>query len=257
MAHEWFYKKVCIVVKTYPVPAWNGIEVSCTAAVTSDRQWIRLFPIPFRFLEEEKRFKKYQWIEVRVRRSRDSRPESYVIDKDSIKILGDPLSTKKNWAARKELIAPLLTTSYCAAKVKRDADGYPTLAAFKPKEIERLIVERDSDKWGDAELAKLRQGDMFDEGPATELERIPFKFSYQFKCIDETCPGHTVMCSDWEMGQAYREWRRKYGANAWERQFRNRFELEMIEKKDTHFYIGTVAQHPANWIIVGLFYPPA
>jgi hypothetical protein len=30
----------------------------------------------------------------------------------------------------------------------------------------------------------------------------------------------------------------------------------MIEKYDTHFYVGTVHRHPHIWIIVGLFYPP-
>ena len=62
------------------------------------------------------------------------------------------------------------------------------------------------------------------------------------------------MCTDWEMAQAYRMWRRKYG-NDWEKYFRQKFEQEMMQK-DTHFYVGTVHQHPANWIIVGLFYPP-
>jgi hypothetical protein len=42
----------------------------------------------------------------------------------------------------------------------------------------------------------------------------------------------------------------------WETAFRNRFERDMIEKYDTHFFVGTVHQHPNNWIIVGLFYPP-
>ncbi len=30
----------------------------------------------------------------------------------------------------------------------------------------------------------------------------------------------------------------------------------MIEKKDTHFFMGTMHGHPGVWIIVGLFYPP-
>jgi hypothetical protein len=30
----------------------------------------------------------------------------------------------------------------------------------------------------------------------------------------------------------------------------------MINKYDTHFFVGTVHNHPKNWIIVGLFYPP-
>ena len=27
-------------------------------------------------------------------------------------------------------------------------------------------------------------------------------------------------------------------------------------KLDTHFYVGTIHQHPGEWIVVGLFYPP-
>ena len=38
--------------------------------------------------------------------------------------------------------------------------------------------------------------------------------------------------------------------------FRQKYETEMIQKNDTHFYVGTVAKHPHTWIIVGLFYPP-
>lgn len=47
-----------------------------------------------------------------------------------------------------------------------------------------------------------------------------------------------------------------YYGDGWEEKFRDRFEKEMIGKYDTHFYVGTVHQHPANWIIVGLYYPP-
>ncbi len=38
--------------------------------------------------------------------------------------------------------------------------------------------------------------------------------------------------------------------------FRQRFETEMIEKNDTHFFVGTVHKNPASFIVVGLFYPP-
>jgi hypothetical protein len=64
-----------------------------------------------------------------------------------------------------------------------------------------------------------------------------------------------MMCTDWEMGEAYRHWRRKYG-DGWEAKFRQRFETEMIEKNDTHFYVGNLHQFPNAWIVIGLFYPP-
>ncbi len=30
----------------------------------------------------------------------------------------------------------------------------------------------------------------------------------------------------------------------------------MVEKFDTHFFVGNLHQFPASFIIVGLFYPP-
>src|SRR5205814_4818805 len=137
-ADNWKEEEVCIVVKTYPVPAWNGVEVSCTAAITANAQWIRLFPIPFRFLKEGQRFHKYQWIRLRIKKSNDARPESFNIDTDSITVLSEPLSSGDKWKARKDLIDPLLSRSYCALKAARDKDGYPTLGVFRPKKIRRL-----------------------------------------------------------------------------------------------------------------------
>jgi len=86
MASNWSTKRVLITVRTYPVPATKGIEVSCTAGVTSDGEWIRLFPVPYRFLTTDQRFTKYQWIDVDVLRApNDSRPESHKLNIDSIK----------------------------------------------------------------------------------------------------------------------------------------------------------------------------
>jgi hypothetical protein len=65
-------KRVLIAVKTYPTPASKGAEVSCTAGITDDRKWIRLFPIPFRFMGGDKQFKKYQWIEISMKKASKS-----------------------------------------------------------------------------------------------------------------------------------------------------------------------------------------
>lgn len=101
----------------------------------------------------------------------------------------------------------------------------------------------------------LRQQHLFVEAPERELEKIPFIFRYEFNCAEDSCPSHSLMCTDWEMGESYRRWKGEYGER-WEKKFRQRYEEEMIHKNDTHFYVGTVASHPHRWIIVGLFYPP-
>ena len=249
-------KKALIVVRTYPAPAEKGVEVSCTAAITDQNEWLRLHPVPYRYLPPDQQFKKYQLIEVTVTKSTDPRPESYKPKPDSIKILTAPLSTANAWQARKDIIFPLKAHCLCCLERARERDGYPTLGFFRPKSIERLqIVQSIPPDWTPAQLAILRQEHLFEKKPAQELEKIPFWFRYKFKCDHDACAGHTLSCMDWEMGEPYRKWRKQYGSK-WEEKFRQRFETEMIQKYDTHFFVGTVQAYPGTWIIIGLFYPP-
>lgn len=248
-------KRALIVVRTYPTPAKKGIEVSCTAAITEGGEWLRLFPVPWRFLAQDERFRKYQWVEVSVVKASDHRPESYRLTSDPIKILSPPLSTAHEWRERKNLILPLRAHCLCCSRSECGAKGHPTLGIFRPKIIERLVITPESPTWTAAQLAILGQKHLFVQAPKNELEKVPYSFSYQFRCDDSACPGHTMICTDWEMGQSWRKWRDEYG-DRWEEKFRQRYETDMIEKYDTHFYVGTVHQHPNTWIIVGLFYPP-
>lgn len=248
-------KEVLIVVRTYPTPASAGVEVSCTAGVTREGEWIRLFPVPYRFLGPNQRFKKYQWIEVSVRKpTSDIRRESYKIVSESIKILSNTLSSANNWKARKEKLEPLKSHCLCCIKKHRDTYSFPTIGMFKPR-IHALTIKKEKEsRWTEDQLAKLNQRDLFGEAPKADLEKIPYKFQYEFSCDHEECPGHCFICTDWEMAEAWRQWKTKYGQN-WESKFRQKFEADMIEKYDTHFFVGTLHGHPSVWIIIGLFYP--
>src|SRR5438105_1422513 len=138
---EWSTARVLITVRTYPVPARKGIEVSCTGGITEDGKWIRLFPVPYRFLEDDKRFAKYQWITVSVRKARnDARPESFTPNLDTLTI-GEKLSSADNWRVRREIVRPLMRPSLCAIQRERDAHQFPTLGLFKPAQITRLTIE--------------------------------------------------------------------------------------------------------------------
>lgn len=249
-------KKALIVVRTYPLPAASGVEVSCTAAITGDNKWLRLFPLPYRHLDRDKHFKKYQWIEVETTKaSSDSRPESYHPTLSSIKILSDPLPTSNDWQARKKIVLPLKARSLCDLQRERDANKYPTLGFIRPKIIKQLRITETSPTWTQAQLDALHQGNLFQAQPQIELEKIPYIFTYLFRCENEACKGHTLSCTDWEMGESWRNWSKTYGEN-WEEKFRQRYEKEMIERNDTYFYVGTIHKHPNRWIIIGLFYPP-
>ena len=247
------HKRILITVRTYPTPAKKGVEVSCTGGITEVGEWIRLFPVPTRRMPLDTRFRKYQWIELNVRKASDPRPESYTPDLDSIRIVGE-VSSKNKWAERKRLLFPLRAHCLCCLQQQRDKDGWPTLGLFRPAAIQRLVVEPDEPQWSPQQLARLRQFSLFKVAPAQELEKIPYKFKYEFRCDDDQCSGHSISCTDWEMGESYRKWRREY-RHLWEQKFRQKYEREMIDLNDTHFYVGTLHGYPATWIIVGLFYP--
>lgn len=248
-------KRVLVTIRTYPTPSRNEVEVSCTGGITDDGQWIRLFPVPYRFLSSDKRFRKYQWVQLRARRCSDPRPESYQVDLDSITVLGGPLGTRKKWLERKRLILPLASPSLCDLQQQRAVAGQ-TLGLFKPGEIRRFVIKPDAPDWTPTERGKLLQHTFFQQSATFQpLEKIPYKFFYDFRCQDRSCGGHSLSCVDWELGQAYRKWRDRYGEQ-WEAALRNKFEREMVTRFDTHFFVGTVRAHPDSWIIVGLFYPP-
>jgi hypothetical protein len=255
MAGSWARKRVFIVVRTYPTPARSVIEASCTAAISDDGKWVRMFPVPARLMEYDKRFTKWQWIDVDLLKApSDTRPESHKLNPDSIAIV-EFIGPQDGWRARRQIINPLRRPSMCRIQQERDQHGHPTIGVFRPHMIERLIIEQSEPNWTTAQLATLTQDTFFEKAPAQTLEKLPFDFRYKFRCGDVDCHGHSMICTDWEMGQAYRAWRKEYGDD-WEAKFRQRFETEMIEKNDTHFFVGTMHQNPGSWIIVGLFYPP-
>src|SRR5262245_45068271 len=112
-------KRALIVVRTYPVPDDSGIESSCTAAITADGEWLRIFPVPWRLLPEEQRFRKYDWVDFDlVKSASDTRPESHHLQpgSSSIKII----SSVQEWRNKKDLVLPMRSHCLCCLSKERD-----------------------------------------------------------------------------------------------------------------------------------------
>ena len=97
-------------------------DIVCTAGVRLDGenpQWVRLYPIPFRYLDSEQQFKKYDVIELEVRRRhKDSRLESYSPDWSSVRKVDhfDP------WARRVDAFRDLPLTNTCELSAAANRD---------------------------------------------------------------------------------------------------------------------------------------
>ena len=246
--------RVLITVKTYPTPSAKHIETVCTAGVTEDGDFGRLYPIPVRLLAGTQQFKKYQSVRLRVKKSSDPRPESCSVDEQSIQV-EDGLGTDNGWEDRKRLILPLQSTSVEELRDEQERTG-KSLGLIRPARIDRFTIRRASeDQWSENELAKLTRQDMFRDAPKWMLEKLPYEFHYEFHCDDPRCQGHDMQTFDWEVGQSYRDWSRTYGAK-WQAKMQEKYADELVKRRDLHFFLGTIAGHPKSWTIIGLFYPP-
>lgn len=250
MNREYEKKKVLITVKTYPHPSTSYGELVCTAGVLENGEFIRLYPMPFRYLPEKEQFDKGQWIEVWVEKNEnDPRPESYrpILHKGI-----SPLEALIKWNQRAPYLFKKELKSMC--ELEKHSRKEASLAFIKPKKVNRFIIEDANEDWSPRQKAEIEQ--LRFDIKKLPLEKIPYKFSYQFVCQYPDCMGHKKMISDWEIGSLFRKMKRKYEIEQALEKVEEKFFGEICgEDKDTHFFVGTVLEHN-SWIVLGTYYPP-
>lgn len=257
-------ERILILAKTYPSPSAQYVETSCVAGINKDGMMRRLYPVPFRMIEEGNQFKKWQWINVRIEKAnKDRRPESHKLYIDTIECM-DVLESKKEWATRWEWLEKIPTfENFIDIEARRLDDGL-SLALLKPKRFVGLeITKARNQEWTEEEKEKLMreqmQDDPFSEAEAKkqakELRKVPFDFYYRYVC--DTPEGederrHKIV--DWEAGALYWNCRRSHG-NDWEIPFRSKLEQQLGDK-DLMFLMGNLHRFQDQWLIISLIYPP-
>ena len=110
-------ERILITVKTYPTLSRKYGETVCTAGVRADGSWVRLYPVPFRRLEETEQYRKFDWIECDVVRSgKDPRPESSHPADFAQLVPTAHIETTDNWRERRRL---LLQTAKVHTRIRR------------------------------------------------------------------------------------------------------------------------------------------
>lgn len=263
--------KVLITVKTYPTLSEKYDELVCTAGLKEDGSWVRIFPVPFRKLDYQNRYEKWQWIEIDlVKNTSDFRPESYRptdLDKE-IRIL-DKIDTKGNWGKRKLLIVNHIWNNMTELIVSaKDSKTGTSLAILKPKEIIDFVwkpCDRDWDKRKmDIVIANKAQGSLFNEDETRLVFKVVKKLPYDFSYIFTTEDGkiRNLMIEDWELGALF--WKCLERAKGDEQvacqKVKEKYFDLMWNQCDLHFFMGTTRQFhnvaPNPFIIIGTFYPP-
>lgn len=253
-------KRVLVIAKAEPSPSKKYGASVCTAGITEEGEFIRLYPIPFRvFCDRETRFNRYDWIEADCEKSSDDRrKESYKVKSETIKVVGS-INTDFNWAERSRYVLPLRSKNFSELN-----ESGASLGLVRPSEVLGLIRTKPSDGplGNDVKNNRKAMQMMFDtEHEATHLRPVPVineidtYYRYRFKCKDEETI-HEIMCEDWELYESTRSWKDRYGTDdaVWEKICEKFFSV-FTSKHDLHFFVGTHFQW-RTWVIIGIYYPP-
>jgi hypothetical protein len=262
-------ERILITVKTYPTLSARYGELVCTAGLREDGSWIRIYPVPFRSLEEYQKFEKYRIIEAHVIRNlKDPRPESHKVDFESLRLTETRLPTTDSWRDRRDWVLGRGKVYHNLADLITSANDFNQLsiATFKPQRIIAFKADSQSPAWDEAKLATLenasRQASLFPEWQprlvTRYIKKLPWKFSYRLE--DSVGRESTMMIEDWEIGALY--WRCiREGATAAEAVAKVRYKyFEEFRKKDLHLFLGTTREWhgrgPNPFVVIGAFYPP-
>jgi hypothetical protein len=258
-------QRVLITVKTYPTLSRKYGETVCTAGLRPDGSWLRMYPVPFRRLNEVEQYKKFDWVECRLRRhTADPRPETFrPVDFGELQAVAH-MGTGQDWRERRELVLKTATVfNRLDVLIAAAKSNEASLAVFRPTEVIDFFWELDDREWDPERLREMRQRnsqlDLFDDNSWRQtfeiIPKLPFSFSYRFK--DAVGKTSEMQVLDWETGALF--WNCMKSAEGDEaaalEKVRNKY-LDEFAQRDLHFFVGTTQQFhfvaPNPWVIVGV-----
>jgi hypothetical protein len=235
-------ERILVTVRTYPNPSSKYSETVCTGGVTDTGQWRRLYPVPLRYLDEDKKYATYDIIDVSVEDGKDGRPETRRPNCQTIKVV----SKVDSWEERWKWVGPTILAS-----VEEMTSKNRTLGPVAVREVKEFVAKETAADWTARQKERLKQEGLFSE--RKPLEKIPFDFRMVW--VDEGGKEWDSLVIAWEFGETWRNWRAKY-ENPIER-MRDKWMNEICcAKNRVTFFMGNSAEHRQVFMVCGIFYPP-
>ncbi len=259
-------ERVLITVKTYPTLSQKYGETVCTAGVREDGSWLRIYPVPFRRLDEAEQYRKFDWLECDLAKNPgDPRPESFRPADVKQLFAVSHMDTNNNWRERRRL---LLQTSRVYTQIQILIDGAKantlSLAVFKPAKIKDFVWEAEEREWDLAKVVEMQnstqQGELFAEESWRQtfklIPKLPYSFSYRFE--DDAGKVSKMQVLDWEAGALF--WNCLRRCNGYEKAALQKMRAKYLDEfgqLDLHFFLGTTQKFhfraPNPWVIIGVF----
>lgn len=266
-SRAWEEAEVLITVKASPNPSKQYGDTVCVAGIRVDRepfQWVRLYPIPFRHLEQDYKFAKYDIVRLRIQpNEKDHRAESFRPDMASIQKI-ESLSTSRSWEQRHPYVQPMADqwTMCSIRRAHESGQPVPSLAMVRPREIKSFSIDRHPG-WSEDQKANMRalddQGDLFDQArtaPSSQarvLEAPRYRGMFRYLCEDQSCRSHEGTLLDWEFTALDRTLR----VDSDDLAKRKIYDKYMGQVCAAHhqplFFVGNIMKHPRSYSILGVY----
>lgn len=231
-----------VIIKAAPQVGQKHGETICCAGIDLQGNWLRLYPISFRTLDEAQKFGRWDRIQFRWRLPKDDpRVESRRVDQDTLHIVGQ---MKKSERGR--FLASSLVTS-----LDKEREAGRSLALLKAKILEFKVDKKDdADLESDAQKfeALRAQPDLFNTKPIIPYEPCPYRFKYRYQTDDGVREG---TCQDWEIEATFFKWAKLNGEKRALADVRRVFGEE-YPSKGMLLAMGTHSLYPNTWLINGV-----
>jgi hypothetical protein len=231
-----------VIVKAAPQVGRRHGETVCCAGIDLYGNWLRLYPVSFRTLEQSKKFGRWDRIKFNWRiPTDDKRVESRRVDQQSIEVLGQLRRSE-----RSRFLAKTIVTS-----LAREREAGRSFALLKPEIIAFKIEAKHA-----AEITAERQlfvsiraqDDLFAKQVTSNYNPCPYSFKYRYRSEDGIREG---TCQDWEIEATYHNWSRDYGEQQALDNMSRVFGQE-DPAKGMLLAMGTHSLHQNTWLINGV-----
>jgi hypothetical protein len=261
--------RVLITVKASPEPSKNYGDTVCVAGIRLNDDgpgtWVRIYPVAFRHLDSELRFKKFEIIEVDlIPSSKDTRSESYRPNWETLTRHKQNGKFKTYDAdVRGPILEKLIGPTMCDLRMGVKADlNAQSLGLVEVRDLRPLRFEEHG-PWTDAQIASMTavmsQPNLFGEVDTTPVLVAPrFKVHYDYFCMSPACKGHKPRILDMELSALQHRYRFKSDAEL-KATITTKFLTEMWNAKvRTYFFVGNFADivKRRNFSVLGVYRPP-
>lgn len=241
---------VLVNCKTYPAVSKKYIETVCTGGISRDGNFIRLYPIPFRFLDEKEQYDRWDVVRVRVYRdTKDQRPESWHLK------TGTPINIVESVQSEKARWDWMCRGVFDSTEAMEQAGRTNGLVLIEPEE---LYWEPESKKWSPNQMQVLTQGNLFHSEQLMQSlsERVPWQFKLRFV---EKFTGRKFdqKVLAWSYYQGYRRQFRELGdeQKALAAVRARVYQSIMNTDRSVYAIFGTHSRF-GHWMISGLYHLP-